>query len=47
MEEDIEALDAELNAATEGTLDLPDEERSESDAEETSSQRSSQSRVRE
>ena len=47
MEEDIEALDAELDAATEGTLDLPDEERSDSDAEETSSQRSSQSRVRE
>lgn len=43
MEEDLESLDAELDAATEGNLDLPDDEVSVSEAD----GQSSQSRVRE
>jgi len=43
MEEDLESLDAELDAATEGDLDLPDEETSASEAD----GQPSQSRVRE
>jgi hypothetical protein len=43
MEEDLESLDAELDAATEGDLDLPDDEVSVSEAD----GQSSQSRVRE
>lgn len=48
MAEDLDALDTELDAATDGALDVPGgEEESVSDAEEESAQRSSQSRVRE
>ncbi len=48
VEEDLGALDEELDAATEEPLDLPDDEEvSVPDPEETSSERSSQSRVRE
>ena len=47
MEEDIEALDAELDAATEGGLDLPESDVSAPESEKSSAQRSSQSRVRE
>ncbi len=43
MEEDLESLDAELDAATEGDLDLPDDEVSVSEAD----GQSSQSRIRE
>jgi len=43
MEEDLESIDAELDAVTEGDLDLPDEEVSVSEAD----GQSSQSRVRE
>ena len=48
LDEDLEALDAELDAATEGSLDLPDEEEvSVSEEMDESAERSSQSRIRE
>jgi len=47
MDEDIEALDAELDAATEEDLDLPGEEEVSVTDSDTSAERSSQSRVRE
>lgn len=47
VDEDLEALDAELDAATDQKLDLPEEEVSISEDEETASQESSQTRVRE
>jgi len=46
MEEGLEALDAELGAATDAPLDLPDEEGTVPESEDTE-ERSSQSRVRE
>ncbi len=48
MDEDLDALDAELDAATDGSIDLPEgEDTSVSDTKDATTERSSQSRVRE